>query len=91
MHLQHVSPAAAVVAGLGMLRLGSVYNLLIAAEPGQAGIASCLGLEGAPFLHQLVALQGDVLLQVDGAGIERGVGFNEGGRDGAGCFKFRRN
>jgi hypothetical protein len=34
-----------------------------------------------------VVLQCDLLLQVDGARIEFSGGFNQGSRDGAGCFK----
>jgi hypothetical protein len=63
------------------------HHLAVAIKPGQADLQGGLGLEGAPLLHQLVALQCDLLLQVDGARIECGSGFNESGRDGAECFK----
>ena len=76
-------PAATVVAGLAVLGPGCGHHLAVAIEPSQAELQGGLGLEGAPLLHQLVAYQRDLLLQVDGAGIEFGGGFKQGDRDGA--------
>ena len=73
-----------------VLGLGCGHHLAVAIEPGQAEIESGLGLQGAPLLHQLMAMQLDLLLEIDRAGIERGGGFNEGGRDGAECFKDQK-
>lgn len=80
-------PAAAVVAGFAVLGLGCGHHLAVAIEPGQAEIESGLGLQGAPLLHQLMALQLDLLLEIDGAGIERGGGLKQGDWNGAGALE----
>lgn len=73
-----------------MLGLGSDHHLVIAVEPAQAELLGGLGLQGAPLLNQLVALQCDLLLHVDGARVEFGGGFNQDGRDGALYFKDQK-
>ena len=60
-----------------MLGLGCGHHLAVAVEPGQAELQGGLGLQGAPLIHQLVALQRDLLLQDDRACIEIGGGFRQ--------------
>ena len=80
-------PAAAEVAGLTVLGLSCGSNLEVPVKPSQAELQGCLGLQEASLLNQLVALQCDLLLQVERACIERGGGFKQGNRDTAGALK----
>ena len=62
--------------------------LRIQSRIGQSKLHGCLGLRGTLLLHQLVALQCDVVLEIDGAGIEIGGGLKQGDRDGSGTIEY---
>ena len=81
-------PAAAIVPGFTQLGLGSSHHLAVAIEAGQPKRHGGLGLHGTQLLHQLVALQCYVVLEIDGSGIEISGGLKQGDRDGAGTLEY---
>ena len=79
-----VRAATPVGDGLTVLRLSCAYNLASIIEPCQVELQGGLGLEGGPLLHQLMAYEHDLLLQVEEANIDLSGGFKQSYRDVAG-------
>ena len=67
-----------------MLRLSCAYDLATIIEPCKVDLQGGLELEGGQLLHQLMAFEHDLLLQLEEADIDLSGSFKLGYRDGAG-------
>jgi len=79
--------APLVMAGLALLKPGLTNHLGIPIQPLEAEADSGSGLECTPFIHQLMAVQINLPLQIDRAGIDLGNGFKQGDRDAASALE----